>query len=158
VALNAPFSGEPVVGTWTDGVTALANGLLQSTTAQATGALTGLTTEVDVPGCSISVTATGAHAFAIVLGCWDVRKTNATSCQAVGHLSVDGTDAVGAPSAWDPTGSTFIDRQTMTYQWPVPLAAGAHVLKLRIIRQGGTGALNCEQGGSAITCILFDVP
>jgi hypothetical protein len=150
--------GKPVADDITT-MMAVINGLLQSTTAQATAPATAVTTEVDVPGCSVMVTPTGAHAVAYVFATWDMHKTTAGACQALGKVYLDGVAISGnAPSCWDATGSTFIDRQSLTFMVPVPVSASAHTIKLRVSRQSGTGTLNCEQGGSGITVILLDVP
>lgn len=141
-------------------MTTVINGLLQSAYAVASGTLTTTGSDQDVPGCSVTVTVTGAHAFAVCFGAFDLSKT-AVGASGVGAMYVDGTALAGSASFSDGT-NTISDRQMTTKMWQAALSPGTHQIKMRASRTNvaNGGTVNVNGGGSqtALFVLVFDIP
>lgn len=101
---------------------------IQRYDAAASSNLTLSTTETDVPGCSVTVTAQTDSAFYIAWGTFDAQQTSTASLTAIGSLSVDGTDETRQALF---NGLTNGLRATVGQVWSDTLTAGSHTLKLR---------------------------
>lgn len=129
------------------------NGLFQWTEAAMTGVALGLSASAqDLPGASVTVAVSGAHAFALVLSTFDVSPTvTAGSNTFVGTTVVDGVDQSGQALCDDHMGRVVVTQQNM-----VPLTAGSHTLKLQAKKIGGTFASQPQH--SRIAVLLVDLP
>lgn len=131
-------------------------GLGQGGSAAASGTLTLGTSLADIANCTKTVTVSGANAFAVVTGAFDMSKT-AVAATAVGVLVVDGA-AQAAQAIFSDSGNTITDRQTVCETWTIPLTAGSHTLKLQASRSPGAGAVAANATNTVITVTVFDIP
>jgi len=136
------------------GVNTFLTGMAQSSAVPATSALTVGTSSADVPGCSITVTVTGANAYALVTMVFDVQAIVTTSNNVfLGQLNVDG---VGAPTYPEAHADDRTSRITPAQSTKVPLAAGTHTLKLQAAKTPG-GTFTVMTSHTNLTVILFDL-
>jgi len=128
----------------------------QTQQAASTSTLTVTNVETDVPGATLTLTVTGANAFAIVNGTFDYKTTTGVASQFfLGLLSVDGGDQT-ANATHDAAVSGVGGGCTQT--WKVPLSAGSHTLKLRAIVSSGAVVAIVGVGHTTITATVWDIP
>jgi hypothetical protein len=152
--LIPPVPGSPVLGTWTDGITQIANGFLSCNQIQPSADYTLTAVDSDVPGANTTIATTGANAFIIVHAdfAWNCSVAVAGGVH-VGRLVVDSVDQIPESHGL----SAVVCRTTTSYTWLVRLAAGAHTIGLRASKVGATTVL-LEKLYTAMTVLLFDLP
>jgi hypothetical protein len=134
----------------------LVTGLLLSINKAATATLTLTTSLADIAGCTTTFSVTGAHAFALVVGAFDMSKT-AVAAAAVGVLVVDGS-VQAAQAQFSDFSNTISDRTTVSETWIVPLAAGSRTLKLQASRTPGSGTVNANITNTTMSVLVVDLP
>ncbi|MGW9242573.1 hypothetical protein ACWGRL_28185 [[Kitasatospora] papulosa] len=103
----------------------------------ASGNLALTTTEVDVPGASLTLATTAANALYVATATFSFDITTATTAFASGALDVDGT-APSGQARW--SGEVGTDFGPAVQQWSGTLpAVGNHTFKLRGSMSTGTG-------------------
>ncbi len=120
-------------------------GLYGSARAQATGALTPVTTvPQDIPGASVTISTVFPNTALVVMGVVDWSASASTDVQ-VGNLVVDGVAQTGQLL------STAL-RGTSGQTWRVVLAAaGVHTLKLQASKVGAANAVTANPTHTSIT-------
>ena len=154
MTITGPSPDDKITSAWTDALTNLANGFFQCASAAATATLNLGASAADVVGASVTVSVGGAHAFAVVTGCFDFKTTvGAGGAFLLGRLAVDGVEQ---PAQAPKDGATAGSEANVAQCWLVPLAAGTHTLKLRASANGSTST--CGLTHTTITAIVFDLP
>lgn len=134
----------------------LGTGLLSTINKVCSANLTLGTSLADVANCTTTFSVTGAHAFAFVVGAFDLSKT-AVAAAAVGALVVDGVTQP-AQANFSDNSNTVSERGTVAQTWVVALAAGSHTLKLQSSRTPGTGTVVCNSGNTSFSVLVIDLP
>lgn len=139
------------------GLVGILTGFSQSGVGTCSAALTLTTTPTDITGCSVAVTVTGAHAYAVVTASAQFVVTAAAGVTLACSLLVDGVDQAALGTMRD--SADQIHDHTRAFTWKVPLAAGAHTLKLRGSKAAAlaTAAIS-NTAGTNIVVMVFDVP
>jgi hypothetical protein len=139
-----------------DAFNTLAAGFGQSGTVFATTALQPTATLQDILGCTVSLTVSGANAFADVdaTAAFFIGVAEATHTLAV-DLVVDGVAETGEILSTTTTLSTF---NTPSRHWVVSLTSGNHTLKLQG-RNDGTSNSNrlIQPTHTSLSVMLYDI-
>jgi hypothetical protein len=96
--------------------------------ANANGDVPALSTDVDVPGATITLTTLAANAVYVAVAFFDFDLTGASTATGTGKLVVDGATQTATANM---AGEVTTDRMTPGQTWKGTLAsAGSHTLKL----------------------------
>lgn len=135
---------------------ALLTGLALSAHKPASGNLTLSTSVQDVPGCTLTFSVAGAHAFVMVVGTFDFQPSvSSAGNNAVGYLTVDGS-ARSQQAIWTDNGAN--SRDTTPQSWIVPVAAGSHTVKLQANKTGAGGTHTANSPHTTMTILVVDLP
>lgn len=115
------------------------------------------TSDVDVPGATVTIVTTKPNAKYRVDGSFYMSAVTGGTGVATGKLAIDGVNQT-ANANW--TGVDTVARGTPAQAWQGTLAAaGSHVFKLRASQSavgGGNGAFRVNTTGTAIAVMVFE--
>lgn len=120
------------------------------------GSQTFTTTETDSAGCTISFT-TATAATCIVQGTGDFAiGTASASVVAIGRLNVDGVTVSSGREMHQRADS--VGGSTCSGLWRFTVAAaGAHIVKLRLLKSGAGGVMQANDNHTQIVLTVYEV-
>lgn len=157
-SINQGVSDTTQLNALIDLMNRLATGLDSGTTVGTCSAALVLTTTLtDVPGCTVTITATGANAYAMVTGNAQFVVTGAAGITMACALFVDGVNQAALGTIRDSADNVHDGHRSFT--WKIPLSAGSHTLKLQGNKSAALATCSITNtAGSNIVVQLFDLP
>lgn len=141
---------------WAAGERLTASKLSTTTLQAAADAILAVTTTVtDIPGATISFTATRDDVLVRVVGVFDCETLGTTAAGIiVARANMDGAEPVGRATFQGQGGEV---RGTVTQTWLFTVDQGPHTVKLRAARSGGVdGDTRINPTHTTITAIIED--